>query len=338
MNAATPHASLTPSLELAHRCMSWVLQFDYLSSGLVTYRSAELANDRSGFAVGRCETGDSGAAPAARSGRDLVRQYLSEIATRRRLSSSEEYRLANAAREGDAKARRWLIEHHLRLVAMIARGYRNRGLPMLDLIEEGNIGLMTAIAKFDPERGCRFSTYAKWWIRQSIEMALMTQTAVVRLPVHLTRALKRNSRRLPEDGSVLPASESNLPLFDLRNRSGPGKYGSGKRRSDDDEARELDWLAHQIAAPEQQQPDWLLQIETCSRELWSALDSLKQTERLVLVARYGLRNDPPQTLQSLARQLRLSSERVRQIQSEALVKLRHLLEPGGRLRPEDVIT
>src|SRR5581483_8794133 len=139
-------------LELAHLCISGALQFDYLSSGV---------GHRESTPVAKLQARIPGKTAGQARGRDIVRQYLADIAAPKRLSSSEEYCLAVSARNGDADARRRLIEHQLGLVVMLARRYRQRGLPLLDLIEEGNIGLMTAIEKFDPERGCRFSTYAK---------------------------------------------------------------------------------------------------------------------------------------------------------------------------------
>ena len=172
-------------LELAQECFSGALQFDYLSNGRGNRQSTPLRALRAAEPVR--------ATPSVR-GHDIVRRYLGEIATRKRLTSGEEYRLASRARKGDEAARRALIEHQLGLVVVIARPYRNRGLPLLDLIEEGNMGLLRAMEKFDPERGCRFSTYAKWWIRQSIELALMTQAGTVRVPVHVRRALKRQSK------------------------------------------------------------------------------------------------------------------------------------------------
>ena len=237
---------------------------------------------------------------------DIVRHYLADISRIARLSSSKEYRLSRAALTGDVGARRQLMEHHLGLVVLLARRYRGRGLPLLDLIEEGNLGLMTAIEKFDPEKGCRFSTYAKWWIRQSMEMALMTQTGVVRMPVHVMRAMKRHG----------VSSGWRFLLFDMRNLPPQPESDS-----------EPEALMTRLAAPEEERPDWPLWVAGERRELEAAMARLKPTERLVLQARFGLAGSEPRTLQSIASQLALSGERVRQIQTEAIAKLRRLLSP-----------
>jgi RNA polymerase nonessential primary-like sigma factor len=314
-------------LELAQAYFSGALQFDYLTDGRGHRQSTPLHALRAAVPAGRVGSN-------ARS-HDIVRRYLSEIATRKRLSSSEEYGLASRACNGDSAARQLLIEHQLGLVVMIARPYRDRGLPLMDLIEEGNIGLLRAVEGFDPERGCRFSTYAKWWIRQSIELALMTQVGTVRVPVHVRRALKRQFKARAATGGVesgaacapvagsgsetLRAAEKFL-LHDMRDpfdadhstwRSGPQP------------------LLDNVAAPEHEQPDWHVHVEARRGHLEAAMKLLKDTERLVLSARFGLAGDAEHTLQCVARQLNLSCERVRQIQAEALDKLRDILQANG---------
>jgi RNA polymerase nonessential primary-like sigma factor len=318
MHAAPEALASERLLALAHLCISGALQFDYLSNGSGHRQSTPLRSLR---AAAPAKSADS--AP----GRDIVRQYLSEIATRKRLRSSEEYCLANSARNGDAAARRRLIEHHLGLVVSMARRYRDPGLPLLDLIEEGNIGLITAIEKFDPERGCRFSTYAKWWIRQSIELALMTQANVVHVPVYVTRALKQQSRaqarataNLPPDQEprrAAPPVAAKFLLHDVRHHtdtSHPAQHD------------ELQDFVDSIAAPEHEQPDWHLHANSQRRHLDSAMLRLKDTERLVLQSRFGWADDDDRTLQYVAQQLNVSPERVRQIQTEALGKLRRILQ------------
>jgi RNA polymerase sigma factor (sigma-70 family) len=316
-------------LELAQQCISLALQFDYLSNGSGHRQSAKLHPARIKM--------PARVASGARS-RDIVRQYLAEVATRRPLSSSEEYCLACGVRNGDEQARRRLIEHQLGLVVLIARRYCNRGLPLLDLIEEGNIGLMIASEKFDPERGCRFSTYAKWWIRQSIELALMTQTGVIHIPVYVTRALKQRAkaqaaRQSAREPPVSPApsrhprhaildGHSKFLLHDVRNQTTLG--GTVQ----DGESQSLGDVLDSIAAPEHEQPDWCLNAYRQRQHLEGALMQLKETERLVLRSRFGLANEADRTLAHIARQLKLSSERVRQIQAEALNKLRIILQPN----------
>jgi RNA polymerase nonessential primary-like sigma factor len=319
------------ALELARAYFSSALQFDYLSNGRGYRQSTPLRALRAGTPIKISSNARS---------HDIVSRYLGEIATLKRLSSVEEYRLASRACKGDNEARRLLIEHHLRLVVILARPYRDRSLPLLDLIEEGNIGLLRAMEKFDPERGCRFSTYAKWWIRQSIELALMTQAGTVRVPVHVRRALKRQSKarasgRSAEADAVLASADSpgnetlrgatRFLLHDIRDHvEASHSIGDGARRS----------LLDSVAAPEHEQPDWHLQADGRRKHLEAAMKLLKDTEQLVLSARFGLADDTDRTLQCVARQLNLSPERVRQIQSEALGKLRNILQTHNGLEAE----
>jgi RNA polymerase nonessential primary-like sigma factor len=295
-------------LEFAYECLSFTLQLDYLSNGNGRRKSTRLRAPRTTMPA------MAGTQPRSR---DIIQQYLGEVATRRRLSSSEEYRLATRARKGDLQARARLIEHQLGLVVMLARPYRDRGLPLLDLIEEGNIGLLRAMEKFDPERGCRFSTYAKWWIGQSIELALMNQATTVRVPVHVRRALKKE---LKAGGAKLlppPGVAGKYLLHDVRHEvdiDGFGQHGDPQG------------VVDQVAAPEHEQPDWHLHVSVRRRHLEAAMLQLKDTERWVLQSRFGLADDNDCTLHSVAQQLNLSSERVRQIQAEALSKLRSILQ------------
>jgi RNA polymerase nonessential primary-like sigma factor len=281
-----------PLLRRAHQCLSGTLQFDYLSNGMGHHQATALRVAQAAIDV----PGPTQTRRAVQGSRNIERQYLADIARRRRLTSSEEYRLASAARNGDARARARLIEHHLGLVVLIARHYRRAGMPLLELIAEGNLGLMTALQKFDPERGWRFSTYAKWWIRQSIDLAVMKHSAVVRLPIHVTRALKRQQRQNPQ----------------IAGPTAPRPVG----------VEHAERVLESITAPEEDEPDWPLHVAGVQKELQAALRSLRHTERLVIQARYGVGGSSIRTLESLARQLHLSSERVRQIQFAALEKLR----------------
>jgi RNA polymerase sigma factor (sigma-70 family) len=305
------------SLELAHRYISRALQLDYLSSG----RASSGRGQRQGTVARRPAPRDArkmvgkwaDERARGRGGRDMVRQYLAEISTRARLSSSEEYRLVSAAIRGDTSARQRLIEHHLGLVTLLARRYRNRGLPPLDLIAEGNIGLMLAIRRFDPEKGFRFSTYAKWWIRQSIELALMTQTRVVRVPVYVTRKLRQSTKFL---------------LYDVRHQARPAF---------EEADLEPDSIIERVAAPEHDQPEWPVYADSQRQQLEKAMLRLRDSERTVLRARFGLQDDSTRTLQSIARELNVSSERVRQIQAEALEKLRQILQLQNRPRHDSLL-
>jgi RNA polymerase nonessential primary-like sigma factor len=323
MRTDTPSPISERLIELAQLYFSGALQFDYLSSGRGSRQTRPLRALTSSIAARNT--------PGAR-GQDTVRRYLNEIATRKRLSSVEEYRLARRACKGDTEARRLLIEHHLRLVVLLARPYRDRGLPLMDLIEEGNLGLLHAMEKFDPERGCRFSTYAKWWIRQSIELGLMTQAGTVRVPVHVRRALKRQSkafvlgRRADSDPASAPT-----PALTEAGRDKP-LHGAAKfllhdmrNLHDTSNGESAPSLLDSVAAPEHEQPDWQVHVATRRKHLLAALKLLKDTEQLVLNARFGLVDDTDRTLQCIARELNLSLERVRQIQCEALGKLRNIL-------------
>ncbi len=318
-------------LELAQAYFSGALQFDYLSDGRGQRQSTPLRSLRAATPARLSSDAD---------GHDIVRRYLSEIATRKRLSSGEEYRLASRARKGDNEARRLLIEHQLGLVVLIARPYRSRGLPLLDLIEEGNIGLLRALEKFDPERGWRFSTYAKWWIRQSIELALMTQAGTVRVPVHVRRALKRQSKaRAATRGAESDAAPASIAGSDSATLRGAAKFLLHDVRdqintNQSAQHGEPQSLLDSVAAPEHEQPDWHLQVEGQRKHLEAAMKLLKDTEQLVLSARFGLADDTDRTLQCVARELNLSPERVRQIQSEALGKLRNILQTRNGLEHE----
>lgn len=376
LHPSGPIGAAEPMLKMAHYCLSAALQFDYLSNGVGHRQSTALSNlrggnpkdaraaRRNGGAPGAAKAEDeAAAAPGAEhddSGSDwnqahaqpisvppgdnLVRRYLTDVARRRRLSSSEEYRLARATRDGDAAARQRLIECHLGFVVMIARRYHDHGLPLLDRIEEGNIGLLTAIEKFDPELGNRLSTYAKWWVRQSIELALMTQSHVVHVPVYVTRALKRSSKaRKPapaqdsglstaepddpdtaqanalRDSELLRAAEKFL-LSNASNQPNAGEYA---------DSGDPDSVLDSLAAPEHEQPDWRLHLVRQRQRLLAALMRLNDNERVVIRSRYGLGNDDIRTLESVAAELRVSPERVRQIQAEVLPKLRRILLEQG---------
>lgn len=317
-----------PLLQLAHLCLSGALQFDYLSNG-AGYRHPSRGNaTRSRAPANTRNFRPSQARFSARRGQrhDLIRHYLAEISNRRRLTGSEEYRLASAIRNGDRQARQRLIEDQLGLVVVIARGYRNRGLPMLDLIAEGNLGLITAISKFDPERGYRFSTYAKWWVRQSIELALMTQIGIVHVPIYVKRELRRRARSAGGDTAGAVAALENperLLLYDVRNQAEPNR--------DSADGHVLP-IIDTVAAPEDEQPESSLHLDSRRAYLEKALLRLSPTEQLIIRARFGLDEDVTRTLDSLARQLGLSCERVRQIQSQALRKLREILNEDQTAR------
>jgi RNA polymerase nonessential primary-like sigma factor len=268
---------------------------------------------------------------------DALRAYLREIRRAPLLTAQDEHDTAVRARAGDAAARRRLIERNLRLVVSIARRYTGRGLALPDLIEEGNLGLMHAAGKFEPERGFRFSTYATWWIRQAIEHAIMVQARTIRLPVHVLRGLNAvlKARRALEGGAA--AGQPVGPEAVARAMGAPVDAVAALLRlaehpatldgasGEDGAATLLDRVAdEQVVDPLQQRlaDEWHQILEL-------VLAELEPREREVLDGRYGLDGRDPQTLESLAARLDVTRERVRQIQHDALGKLRHRLAQRG---------
>jgi len=273
---------------------------------------------------------------------NALQAYLRDIRRTPLLTPQQEYDTAVRARAGEFAARQSMIEHNLRLVVSIAKNYLGRGLPMSDLIEEGNLGLMHAIGKFEPERGFRFSTYASWWIRQSIERALMHQARLVRLPVHIVRELNQvlKARRALEalrsqDGqeAVVRAEEIaarlNLPLSHVSDLLAyaelPSSLDSPVDRNGEGGESMMDLVADEQAV------DPLGQRLSHELEelLAHGLASLNEREREVLAGRYGLADREPETLDVLAIRLGLTRERIRQIQIEALNKLKRNMQRHG---------
>lgn len=260
--------------------------------------------------------------------------YLREIARLPLLGRAEEVDLARRARAGDEEAKRRLIEAHLRLVVQIARRYLNRGLPLPDLIEEGNLGLMRAVEKFEPERGIRFSTYGAWWIRQAVVRALANQARTIRLPVHVELLLARyarEQRRLTQElgrpptveelARVLGTTVEHIEeLEEVRQQP-----VSLERPVGGEQSRLRDLIADTSADP----GATLGSLVRGRAELVSVLDDLAPNERAVLRSRFGLEGNPPETLETIGRRLGLTRERVRQIEAAGLRKLRALLAARG---------
>ena len=269
---------------------------------------------------------------------DLVQRYLQQIASKPLFTPAEELDTATRAKSGDFSARQAMIEHNLRLVVSIAKGYMNRGLPFPDLIEEGNLGLMHALDKFEPERGFRFSTYATWWIRQSIEKALMSQVRTVRLPVHVIREINQvlRARRYLEQAL---ASEARSPhIEDIASLTGKtiedvaDALAMAEHTTSLDAPRDLDpgsSLLDLISDERTAGPHEGVAKSQLDEMLYSWLKGLKDDQRIVIVRRYGLDNQEPATLEDVAKEINLSKERVRQIQQEALVKLKKYLKSHG---------
>jgi len=276
---------------------------------------------------------------------NTLQTYLREIRRAPLLTPQQEYETATRARAGDFAARQTMIEHNLRLVVSIAKNYLGRGLPMTDLIEEGNLGLMHAIGKFEPERGFRFSTYASWWIRQNIERSIMHQARLVRLPVHIVRELNQvlRARRALESqaGDALNgdkpvrvedvAAAVGRPVHEvtelLRFAEQPTSLDAPIERHASDNASEsmLDSVADDGASD----PMSLTLSNEVERLLDHGLEELNDREREVLSGRYGLRDREPETLEVLAERLGLTRERIRQIQQEALLKLKRRMIRNG---------
>lgn len=268
---------------------------------------------------------------------DTTQHYLNQIGSRPLLTVQEEVHYATLAKQGDFAGRQKMIEHNLRLVVSIAKHYINRGVVLLDLIEEGNLGLMRAIDKFEPERGFRFSTYATWWIRQSIERAIMNQARTVRLPVHVVRELNQTLRakfhleaqhhdgkeasaediahlveRSVEDVQDILALSEHATSLDAPLDGDP--QSSLIDLLQDDHSSDPDAIAehHEIAVLVR---DWLAQ--------------LSDKQRIVVTRRFGLDNDDPATLEELAVEMGVTRERIRQIQQESLAKLKRSLSRTG---------
>lgn len=266
---------------------------------------------------------------------DVTQIYLNDIGNNALLSPQEEQTLARQVVQGDFGARQKMIEHNLRLVVNIAKRYINRGLALLDLIEEGNIGLMHALEKFDPERGFRFSTYATWWIRQSIERAIMNQSRTIRLPVHVIKELNvylRASRHLESQIGREPTIEEIAHLVDRPVEEVRRVMNLNERMASLDAPLDIDpMLSIGESIPDEQHDEPEIQLHNTQLENfvhdWMA--QLNDKQRLVIERRYGLNGHEICTLEELASALSLTRERVRQIQIEGLEQLRRILRRKG---------
>ena len=266
---------------------------------------------------------------------DATQMYLSEIGFSPLLSAEEERHFARLALKGDAAGRKRMIESNLRLVVKISRRYLNRGLSLLDLIEEGNLGLIRAVEKFDPERGFRFSTYATWWIRQTIERAIMNQTRTIRLPIHVVKELNvylRAARELTQKLDHEPTAEEIAELVDKPVEDVKRMLGLNERVTSvdvplgpDSDRSLLDTIADQQVSD----PAELLQDEDMRESISSWLEELSDKQREVIARRFGLAGYEGATLEEVGREIGLTRERVRQIQVEALRRLREILERQG---------
>jgi RNA polymerase nonessential primary-like sigma factor len=280
--------------------------------------------------------------PQGGEGLNVLQVYLRDIRRAPLLSPEQEYETATRARAGDFAARQLMIERNLRLVVSIAKHQLGRGLPLSDLIEEGNLGLMRAIDKFEPERGFRFSTYASWHIRQAMDRALMHQARLIRLPVHVVRELNQvlRARRalealpeaLPGDGRARAetiAQHLGRPLDEVLELLGYLEQPTSLDAPLDREGEAPDALVDRVADEQAQDPLGQRLHHEAEALLQQGLQTLNEREREVLAGRYGLADREPETLDVLATRLGLTRERIRQIQLEALAKLKRNLARQG---------
>lgn len=266
---------------------------------------------------------------------DATQMYLDAIGLPPLLTAEQEVAYARSALQGDSAARDRMIECNLRLVVSIAKRYQHRGLPLLDLIEEGNLGLIRAVEKFDPERGFRFSTYATWWIRQSVERGIMNSARVVRLPVHVSKELNaylKAVRELTQQSSQEPSIEAiasyiQQPVSYVQQMIEFNEHALSldAANTHDSEMNLLDILVDENNSD----PSDFIQRDdlAASIEQWVAALNVRQRE--VVERRFGLRGHDCQTLQEIGNAMSLTRERVRQIQVDALTRLRTMLESNG---------
>ena len=304
---------------------------------------ADDALDASATAAHRADGPGQRASWNDATGPDATQAYLQRIGAKPLLTESEELAVSTRAAQGDFAARQAMIEHNLRLVVSIARHYVNRGVALLDLIEEGNLGLIHALSKFDPARGFRFSTYATWWIRQAIERAVIDQSRTVRLPVHVVRELNTvlRARRHLEQAARAQNGRDRTPDVTYEEIA----HLTGKATNDVADILALSEHTASLDAPMDFDPtislvDMLADDESATPEsstfgheveqfVQHWMERLSDRQRYVIERRFGLNNNDVATLDDLAVELSLTRERVRQIQQEALLKLKRILSLRG---------
>src|SRR5450830_119061 len=267
---------------------------------------------------------------AAELSTDTTQYYLNQIGTRPLFDSKEELHFATLAKQGNFEARQKMIEHNLRLVVSIAKHYINLCVALLDMIEEGNLGLMHAIDKFEPERGFRFSTYATWWIRQSIERAIMNQARTIRLPVHMVRELNQilrakyhleSQRRDGRDANLEDiALLVDRPVDEVQDILALSEHATSLDTPLDNDPQSS--LMDMLPGDNEDGPDVRAEHHEMTVLVRDWLSKLPDKQRIVVTRRFGLDNDDPATLEALADEMGITRERVRQIQQEALIKLK----------------
>nr|CAA6811046.1 MAG: RNA polymerase sigma factor RpoS [uncultured Thiotrichaceae bacterium] len=304
-------------------------------------KAAQSAQETSSFRAGIAGHPDPTAIPHtsntaySASERDATRLYLREIEFSPLLTPAEEIQYGRLARAGDEFGRNKMITCNLRLVVKIARRYMGRGLQLPDLIEEGNMGLIHAVEKFDPERGFRFSTYATWWIRQNIERALMNQTRTIRLPIHVNKELNAYMRKVREMTQVM-GREPTLP--EVAEALDKPLEKIQKLLNFNESVASLDMpvgkdgdspLVDFVSMEEEKEPTTVLEEEDITQSVANWLGQLEEKQKEVIVRRFGLHGYERATLEQVGTELGLTRERVRQIQMDALKRLRRILENNG---------
>jgi len=271
---------------------------------------------------------------------DVTQIYLHEIGLNPLFSAEEELHYARRAAKGDFAARQKMIERNLRLVVNIAKHYVNRNVPLLDLIEEGNLGLMHALDKYDPERGFRFSTYATWWIRQNIERAIMNQSRTIRLPVHVIKELNlvlRAKRHLEAHGEREASSDDIAHLLGKPVEEVRSVLSHNEHMASLDAPLDIDpmlSIGESVSDEQSVNPEAGMHSQEIEGLVKQWLEQLNEKQRIVIERRFGLNDQEVSTLEDLARHLGLTRERVRQIQLEALGQLRRILGRRGLSRDE----
>jgi RNA polymerase nonessential primary-like sigma factor len=266
---------------------------------------------------------------------DPVTLYLNAIGYLPLLTAAQEVTLAREAAQGMDISRRRMIEANLRLVVSVAKRYQGRGLALLDLIEEGNLGLIRAVEKFDPELGYRFSTYATWWIKQTIDRALMNQSSTIRLPVHVAKDLGQCIRTLVQLRAQLEREPTPAEVADRMQRSEHNVrtlLGHQLRFCSTEtplaEAPDLA-LLDTVASSEEQEPSMQLEAENLRYKVDQWLELLSSKHREIIARRFGLRGFDSATLEEVGKEVGLTRERVRQLQFEAMTRLRRIMERAG---------
>src|SRR5690348_5730256 len=262
---------------------------------------------------------------------DSLQLFLKDIGKVRLLTAQEEVELAKRIERGDLDAKQKIVESNLRLVVSIAKNYRNQGLPFLDLIQEGTLGLIRAVEKFDWRRGYKFSTYATWWIRQAVARALADKARTIRMPVHIVERMQKLNRaertlwtqlgREPTLEEI--AEEANLPVAQAHEVKAAARASTSL---DQPVGETEDAVFGDFVAGDGPLPDEEVEVSLRCQALAEALNALAERERSVLVLRYGLDDAEPKTLEEIGRRLGLTRERVRQIETEALKRLARLRE------------